>query len=231
MTTSNKGLPSSGASRSVDSLTRTYNSFSGVDIVATFGGKLIGELQGISFTIQREKAPIYTMGEADPRSFSRGKRGIAGSIVFTVFDRSPLLEAMRDRPYIANKYSIPEGFMIADINDANIFEVQPGISSPAVGTASPTVSRIALDKVLARPNYLDQVLPFDIVITASNEYGAVAQMAIHGVEILNTGSSLSTDDITTDEACTFIATSITPWRKQGFIKIREDGKSTSFVGN
>jgi hypothetical protein len=226
----NKGLPASGANRSADSLTRTYNSFGGIDIQATFGGKLIGELQGISYTVQREKAPIYTMGEADPRSFSRGKRGIAGSLVFNVFDRSALLEVMRDRPYIANKYSIPEGFQIADINDANIFEAQPGIVSPAVGTASPTVSRIALDKVLARPQYLDQVLPFDIVITASNEYGAVAQMAIHGVEIINSGSSLSMDDITTDEACTFIATSLTSWHKQGFIKIRDDGRSTEFVG-
>lgn len=27
---------------------------------------------------------------ADPRSFSRGKRGIAGSLIFTIFDRNPL---------------------------------------------------------------------------------------------------------------------------------------------
>lgn len=220
----NKGLPASGAQRSSDVFSRSYNSFSGVDIQCTFGGKLIGELMGISYTIQREKAPIYTMGEADPRSFSRGKRGIAGSIVFTVFDRSALLEVMRDRPYIANKYSIPKGFQIADVDDSQIFEIQPGIVTPAVGTASPTVSRVALDKVLARPNYLDQVLPFDIVITASNEYGSFSQMAIHGVEIMNEGSSLSVDDITTDQACTFIATAITPWNKQGFLRIKDDGK-------
>lgn len=31
------------------------------------------ELQGISYNITREIAPIYTCGDADPRSFSRGK--------------------------------------------------------------------------------------------------------------------------------------------------------------
>lgn len=55
------------------SYTQTYNSFSGVDMVVTFGGKIIGELQGLSYTVTREKAPLYTMGSADPRSFSRGK--------------------------------------------------------------------------------------------------------------------------------------------------------------
>lgn len=227
-TTGNKGLAPSGAQRSSEAFSKTYNSFSGVDMQVTFGGKIIGELQGISYTIQREKAPIYTMGEADPRSFSRAKRGIAGSLVFVVFDRSALLEVMRDRPYIANRYSIPEGFQVADVNIDTI-ETAPGLLAPAVGAASPTVSRIAIDKVLATPNYLDQVLPFDVVITAANEYGAVARMMIHGVEILNAGSSLSIDDITTDEACTFIATAVTPWRDQGFVKINDDGTSARFI--
>lgn len=52
--------------------TRTYTSFSGCDIVATFGDTVIGELQAITYHVQREKAPIYTMGSAEPRSFSRG---------------------------------------------------------------------------------------------------------------------------------------------------------------
>lgn len=38
--------------------TRGYNSFAGVDIRATFGDKVIASLQGISYSITREKAPI-----------------------------------------------------------------------------------------------------------------------------------------------------------------------------
>ena len=221
-----QGLPASDSLNSVSTFTKTYNSFSGVDMVCTFGRKVIGELQGISYTIQREKAPIYTMGSADPRSFSRGKRGIAGSVVFHVFDRSALLEVMRDRPFIANKYDLPAGYAIADISVPTV-EVGSGLLGTLDGSANPGISRITIDKVLAKPTYLDQVLPFDITITASNEYGAFAKMQIHGVEILNSGSGMSIDDITTDEACTFVSTRVTPWNSQGFIRSKTGGKTSS----
>ncbi|MDK2600707.1 hypothetical protein QO179_24745 [Bacillus stercoris] len=70
--------------------TKTFTSFSGADIVATFNGRVVGELQAITYSVTREKAPIYVMGDPNPKSFSRGKRGIAGSLVFTVFDRDAL---------------------------------------------------------------------------------------------------------------------------------------------
>ena len=40
------------------SFTRGYNSFSGVDIKAVIGTKAIGSLQGISYQVSREKAPV-----------------------------------------------------------------------------------------------------------------------------------------------------------------------------
>ena len=40
-----------------------------------------------------------------------------------------------------------------------------------------------------------QILPFDITITAQNEYGHMAIQRIYGVEILNAGAGLSVDDI------------------------------------
>jgi hypothetical protein len=227
--TANQGVPASDALNNVATFTKTYNSFSGVDMVVTFGGKVIGELQGISYTIQREKAPVYTMGSADPRSFSRGKRGIAGSVVFHVFDRSALLEAFRDTPYIANKYDITAGFALADIEVPTV-EIASGLIGTTDGSANPGITRITIDKVLAKPMYLDQVLPFEVVITASNEYGSFAKMAIHGVEILNCGSGMSIDDITTDEACTFVATRVTPWNSQGFIRAKKGGVSTEITG-
>lgn len=224
---SSRGLPPSGAARgSSAAYSKTYNSFSGVDMQCTFAGKVIGELEGLSFTIQREKAPIYTMGSADPRSYSRGKRGIAGSVVFTVLDRSALLEVNRDRPYIANRYDVPAGFEVADVN-VDVIERASGLIGSLSGSASPSVSRVVLDKILARPQYLDQVLPFDIVLTAANEYGSFARMVLHQVEILNVGSSMSVDDIQTTEACTYVACGLTPWSDQGFIKINDDGRSAT----
>lgn len=40
------------------------------------------KLESVEYQIHREMAPIYVNGDANPRSFSRGKRGISG--VFTI---------------------------------------------------------------------------------------------------------------------------------------------------
>jgi len=74
---------------------QTLTSFSGADLVATFANKVIGELQQISWAVQRDKAPVFTCGSPDARSFSRGKRGIAGSMVFAVFDHDALVSALQ----------------------------------------------------------------------------------------------------------------------------------------
>lgn len=73
----------------------TLTSFSGADLVVTFANQAIAELQQISWAVQREKAPVFTLGSPDARSFSRGKRGIAGSLVMAVFDHDALIEAMK----------------------------------------------------------------------------------------------------------------------------------------
>lgn len=71
-------------------------SFSGADLIVNFGPKVIGELQQISWAVEREKSPVYTLGSADARSFSRGKRAIAGSLVFAVFDRDALIDELTE---------------------------------------------------------------------------------------------------------------------------------------
>src|SRR5690606_20141428 len=76
--------------------TQTYTTFSGADITASFNGTVIGTLSGFTWSVTREKAPVYTMGSPSPRSFSRGKRGIAGSLIMTTFDRPALYNLIRD---------------------------------------------------------------------------------------------------------------------------------------
>ena len=181
----------------VSEYTRSYNSFSGVDIKATFGGVVIGELQGVSYSVTREKAPIYTMGSADPRSFSRGKRGIAGTLVFTVFDRNAVLQAFQNM-------SDKSGWFFAHDTD-----VQKHTSDQS--KASQVWQDVNTDNTWQPAWYSDQIPPFDVVLTAANEYGQIAQMSIRGVEILNEGSGMSIDDIVTEQSMTFVAREIQPW--------------------
>lgn len=186
--------------------------------------EVIGELQGISYSITREKAPIYTMGSADPRAFSRGKRGIAGTLVFVVFDRHVILSKL-------GGYA-PQGGLqfLSDIDD-----IRPGFNDPNVGaipsttpiadiqngslnTVTNTVDKqessidsVGADQALAGAWYADQIPPFDITLAAANEYGAMAVMRIFGVELLNEGSGVSIDDIVTEQQHTYVARSIIGW--------------------
>lgn len=177
--------------------TETYTTFSGADIVCTFEGVTVGTLSGITWSVTREKAPIYTMGSANPRSFSRGKRGIAGSLMFTVFDQPSLYKMLYENQE-TNKYFT---------RSSNIL---PGTSDKTKHRGILPADEQTLDIVEARPWYADQVPPFDVTITFANEYGQAAVRSIYGLEILNEGSGASMDDIVIEETMTFVAREIGP---------------------
>jgi hypothetical protein len=177
--------------------TKTYTSFSGADIVATFNNIVIGELQAITYSVTREKAPIYTMGSANPRSFSRGKRGIAGSLVFSVFDGDCLAQLKKDStvtlPYM-NKTS-KQGGSASSISEWD--------SAMGQKVSNNEITDGFYESM--QSYYADEIPPFDIIINFQNEYGQKAVMRLYGVELLNEGMGLSVDDITTEKALTFVA--------------------------
>jgi hypothetical protein len=181
--------------------TETYTTFSGADIVCSFAGQNIGALSGITWSVTREKAPIYTMGSPNPRSFSRGKRGIAGSLIFTVFDR-PALYGMLQR----NQHDSSAKFFTRTSN------VLPGSgigSSPQHrGVIGYEDQSIEVGQYF--PYYADQIPPFDVTITFANEYGQAAVRSIYGCEIMNEGSGASMDDIVIEETMTFVARELGP---------------------
>jgi hypothetical protein len=217
-------------SPTVSAFARSYNSFSGLDMRATFGHAIIGELQGVSYSITREKAPIYTMGSADPRAFSRGKRGIAGTLIFIMFDRHALLEEMRVAgvTFQADKDDIRPLFRRDNSDPLNLSLTSSStrLSSTPVGGAGVGISAVrqarqestspagdaGSDQEQALPWYSDQIPPFDITLSAANEYGALAVMRIFGVEILNEGYGISIDDLVSEQQMTYVARTILPWQ-------------------
>lgn len=193
----------------VENYTKTYTTYSGCDIVPSFNGKVIGELQGITYSVSREKAPVYTMGSAEPRSFSRGKRGIAGTLVFTVFNRDALIDEFKDR-LNGDKLGIQkfkangsgEFLSISDWDSQMSGYATAGGQEPQNGFAGGKVSDLVGKYA---PRYADEILPFDITITFANEYGQRAVLVIYGVELLNEGSGYSIESVTTEKAYTFVA--------------------------
>lgn len=59
---------------------------------ATYVTKTLAELQTISVSTYREKYPVRALATTYPKGFTRGPRTIAGSMVFTVFDKNVLYE-------------------------------------------------------------------------------------------------------------------------------------------
>ena len=203
-------------------VTQSYNSFSGSDIRAVIGQFQFAELQAVSYSVTREKAPIYTMGSPDVRAFSRNKRGCAGSLIWINFDRHALLNVFRKAMarFVANVDDVLPDYQpdtnstldqVAIFNSQLVRTVGPNVSATIDQLDNIPIDSVSSLKTLAAPWYSDQILPFDITLAGTNEMGAATAMKIYGVEILNEGSGVSIDDAVTEMQATFVARFVEPW--------------------
>ena len=243
-------------------LSRTYTSYSGVDIRIVINGEYVGSMQALSYAIQREKAPIYVMGSVDPISYSRGKRGIAGTMISLMMDIHLLYHAaFKDEKALLDSDELMVGTASGDTpgpaNNINYNNVEnegaagdalisaflvPGSqftdrdsegrlpegvrlqSNSNVGgrtDAQFVESDLSKNYIVRKATYVDQILPFDVVIVAANEYGNRAQMRLFGCEILNEGSGFSIDDMVVENQMTYVCRTILPWRGTGRAKVQE----------
>ena len=212
-------------------LSKTYTSYSGVDIKVIINGKTAGSMQALSYAIQREKAPIYVMGSVDPVSYSRGKRGIAGTMISLMMDTHILKsQSFQNEKYLGDKNEIfvqvtpgdQAGGGASALNQLSNSNQNISIQDArtvAAGDANTAIpgSQLTSDQAsdvyqVAEVVYVDQILPFDVTITAANEYGQSAQMRLYGCEILNEGSGFSIDDIVIENQMTYVCRTILPWR-------------------
>jgi len=158
---------------------------------------------------EKEKAPVYSMGSPEPRSFSRGKRGIAGSLVFTVFDRDALIFALQDHikkektfHRIGSNDLEYERISVDEWDEKMKSYALQGVSGSAADNADKVTQNISTE---ADPVYGDEIPPFDITISFANEYGQKARIVLYAVEILNESSGFSIDNVISEKACTFVA--------------------------
>jgi hypothetical protein len=194
----------------------TYQSFSGADIVATFNGQVVGELLSLTYSVTREKAPNYTMGSANPRGYARGKRGIAGNLVFAVFNRNALMEEMRNHEDNASQEDIGKFWTYGTENDAGETETSytgnDGHGIYNINEFNEMMQRAAGNGDLLDEGgqnieieYADQLQPFDITVNFMNEMGEKAKLSLFGCEILNEGMGFSVQDLSTNVQYSFVA--------------------------
>jgi hypothetical protein len=87
-----KSMSNSTVKNALEESEKTFSAFSGADIVAYMGHKRVASLQGITVSITREVMPVFVMGDPNPKAFTKGKRAIAGNLVFTQFDKHAILK-------------------------------------------------------------------------------------------------------------------------------------------
>ena len=164
--------------------------FAGSDIKTVFGNVEIGNLQGISWSINREVRPIFVCGDPNALSYSKNKRGVAGSIVMTCFDRA----ALRDIMELSSVYRTDQSFV-------------PGQTQQTGGTSSPFS-----DDEPRTAIYSDEIPPFDITLYGKNEFGKQMVMRIFDVTIISEGAGISIDDGIQEAQFTYVARHIDDWR-------------------
>ena len=170
---------------------RINTSFSGADAVATItplGGKprVFGEIQTLSYSIYRPTTPVYTLGRINPKGVVRGQRTIAGSLIFTVFDRHVLKSVMESYNFVKIKTDGKESH-----SSDNIYKF--------------TGDEL---KEMSKNMKTDEMPPFDINITFMNEHGNSATLNLYGVHILTEGQTMSIEDMITENTMQYIAMDI-----------------------
>jgi hypothetical protein len=200
---------------------RAYTTFSGVDIEAHFHNVKIGTLQAISYSITREIAPVYTLGYTDIRSISKGKRGIAGAMIFINFDAHGMLSMLGGSEDFGHweHRNLPKWVEFNTYQNDSYTSTSvapPAITTPIFTTSSNVLSdtpsaTVGADYEYRAPQYVDQLPPFDVTLSACNDSGSRAKMYILGVQPMNEGSGWSIDDLLSEQQVTYIAHNVVPW--------------------
>ncbi len=101
------------------------SSYSGCDIIPVVYGLdaetkvpklfVLGDVQTLTYSIHRDKGQVRTLGRKKPRGFTRGHRTIAGTIIFSVFDRRALWELSKNRNENTKRVSVADDLPGFDI--------------------------------------------------------------------------------------------------------------------
>ena len=187
---------------------KTYSSYSGVDIRVVINGEPVGSMQVFLCYSAREGSHLCH-GFSHPISYSRGKRGIAGTMISLLLDKHFIYsDNFKNEKAYLDKDELFEGAVRGGQGDSpvgsaeeerNLRNLTGGANLQTVGEQQLNVDQygqrqdtefrandVAQNYQIAQVFYVDQILPFDVSIGAANEYG---KLRLYGCEILNEGSA------------------------------------------
>ena len=212
-------IPSSDGTPSLTAGKLAYKTFTGADISCFINDRRVGSLQAVTCSVTREIQPIYVMGDPNPKAFAKGKRGIAGSLVFSQFDRDALLHDVFSEFTSKSSEASTTAGLWKWLADKGYYSGSPDsvlttegykLMRDMAGNLEKEYEEIRTMVGQRVIQYADQIPPFNISITMVSEEGAAAVASIYGVQLINQGFGWSLDDITNEAAYTFVCRSVMP---------------------
>lgn len=164
-------IPESGCFTGSDIVAGIY-----VPVLGTF--RVFGELSTVTYSIHRELFPVRACGTINPKGYTRGGRTIAGTLIFTVFDRH-VLYSLRDE--VARTYM--------QMLQTNGYGYNSKLSN----------IKILSDEL--PPFDL-------VITMANEYNSAGSTLTIKGVRITNEGQTMSIEDMITENQMMYLAQDI-----------------------
>jgi hypothetical protein len=207
-------IPYDKANRQYNQTGRTYNSFAGTDIVAVLRipglenaePLVLGSLQTLSYSSHRESTPVRTLGRVSPKGHTAGPRTVAGSLIFTVFDRNIVREVsdMILRSASQNEDIVNDA---GDVVGTQLRYSPDNWTRKGVRPADESgwFARQRVNTLRNGGVMMDEMPPFDIIVTFGNEYGNSSYLVIKGVVIVDEGQVMSIEDMLTENTYSYMA--------------------------
>lgn len=216
--------------------------YSGGDINVFFGHKRVGRLESISWSIVTDGAQLFEMGMQDSIGLVKGKRAIAGSMMFSLADQDAILEAYLGLSArgILTVRQLWDPTLAAYANSArtattaNFIDSTTASAKTAIGGSLPTGEvnvfptlqnaqsfesqfqnnvRAAASLAGSRKiEYADQLPPLDVTIVGVKD-GQVSATVLFGVEFLQEAGSMTLADMSSSQAFNFMARHRRHWQK------------------
>ena len=201
----------------MDNVNALQNVFSGADVVVIFGDSYIGECMSFTIGVNREAGPLYTMGRKEPIAIPKGKRGIGGSFILAQLGYDALLEFYEEIMGKNNKRPIwvRNDEMVPQTETRRVDVTNYGADNVNFDTDGDitAINEFGLWEKLNRPNYVDQMPPFNVTVVGVNEQGEKMGFRIYGLSIINEGMAMSVDELNMEKRYTFIAQSMSRIQK------------------
>lgn len=186
------------------------SSFSGADVTVIFGNAHIGECMAFTYGVNREAGPLYVLGRKEPISIPKGKRGIGGSFILAQLGRDALLQFWSQ---IKGSDQTPIWIRKDEmVTDTGLTQYKTGVNinneNDLIKTINTSDGYENLNSSDKTPNYVDQLPPFTITVIGRNEQGHKMGFRVYGVQIINDGMAISTEELNMEKKYTFIATAV-----------------------